>query len=382
MPRSPDGSYSLPLPDVAPGEVISSTWANTTMNDIAATLQASLDRNGNGGMNVPLLFQDGAVGSPGVAWVNESNTGFYRAALADMRVSVLGQDTMRWRGSGNFPQIWNVGQTRWETILTDGASGNVTVPPGNSNLQILEWSTTSSEWELGAALEKVPPGTVDGQRLSWDAGGGTWGLAPPPSGGDLPLGTEDGQLLRWEQSGSIWETSSVLKISDSGTVLATGSINVGQNVIVGGTVDGRDVAADGTAQDSHIGNDGIHFTEASINHQSISGSGVRTHAQLDNHYDDSTIHFTVGSISHTAIQNIGSNSHADIDDHISTGNIHFADTGSATPQIRTSSGWDNGVRTTSVGTALSQATALQVMSQSDYDSLGSKDSRTLYFVTP
>ena len=44
-----------------------------------------------------------------------------------------------------------------------------------------------------------------------------------------------------------------------------GDVNVGAgNLIVGGNVDGRDVAADGTAQDTHIADATIHFTQASI----------------------------------------------------------------------------------------------------------------------
>lgn len=55
MPRSPDGAYSLP-----PGTIVSSgdtllpSQHNPAMQDIAAALGNSLDRNGAGGMRAPL----------------------------------------------------------------------------------------------------------------------------------------------------------------------------------------------------------------------------------------------------------------------------------------------------------------------------------------
>jgi hypothetical protein len=95
MPRDITGDYTLPLPPVADGTVIDDQWANPTMADIAATITASLDRNGRGGMNVPVLNQDGAVSAPGIAWGSEPQSGFYRAGLNDMRAAVDGADVVQ-----------------------------------------------------------------------------------------------------------------------------------------------------------------------------------------------------------------------------------------------------------------------------------------------
>jgi len=87
------------------------------------------------------------------------------------------------------------------------------------------------------------------------------------------------------------------------------------------------------AYDGHIASGEIHFTEASIDHGSISGlddndhpqyslSG-HTHGSYDGHMESGEIHFTESSIDHTAIQNIGSNTHNQIDSHISDSSIHF-----------------------------------------------------------
>jgi hypothetical protein len=76
------------------------------------------------------------------------------------------------------------------------------------------------------------------------------------------------------------------------TLQASNNAQITGSITVGGTVDGRDVAADGTAQDNHIADSTIHFTEASIDHTNITNIGTNTHAQIDSHIADSSIHFS------------------------------------------------------------------------------------------
>jgi len=139
MPRAPDGTYSLPLPPVAPGDSVSSAWANQTLGDIAASMSDSLSRSGNGGMLVPLPFVDGAVGAPGITWGNEPVTGFYRAGAGDMRVSILGADNFRWITGG--PEVWT--GSDWAKVIVEGQGG--TVPDGDEVGQSLSWNGLA--WE-------------------------------------------------------------------------------------------------------------------------------------------------------------------------------------------------------------------------------------------
>lgn len=96
MPRNPDGSYSLPLPPVISGTTVESNWANTSLDDIRVAMQDSLSRSAQGSMLANLKIVDGSKATPGIGFVNEANTGFYRPDAGDLYVSVLGQDYMRW----------------------------------------------------------------------------------------------------------------------------------------------------------------------------------------------------------------------------------------------------------------------------------------------
>jgi hypothetical protein len=93
MPRDAAGNYTLPSGNpVFPGTVIESDWANPTMADIGTALTDSLSRNGLGGMLVPFKNADGAVGTPGMTWVNEPTSGWYRKALNEFWYSVGNED--------------------------------------------------------------------------------------------------------------------------------------------------------------------------------------------------------------------------------------------------------------------------------------------------
>ena len=117
MPRDSAGNYSLVSGNpVQSGEVISSSWANNTMDDIAVSLSDSLDRNGRGGMLAPFRFADGTNLLPAASWVNETSTGLYRFDGGDLRLGVLTQDVMRWQTTG--VQIWDNTLSQWFTVQT------------------------------------------------------------------------------------------------------------------------------------------------------------------------------------------------------------------------------------------------------------------------
>lgn len=102
MPRNSSGTYSLYTPGnpVVTSTVISSTWANNTLADLASALTDSLSRTGDGGMQAPLELDDGAVGAPGLTWATESTSGWYRASAGVFRFSVSSTDRLAVSSTG------------------------------------------------------------------------------------------------------------------------------------------------------------------------------------------------------------------------------------------------------------------------------------------
>ena len=70
--------------------------------------------------------------------------------------------------------------------------------------------------------------------------------------------------------------------------------------------------------DSHIDTSNIHFPWQDV----VTVSGALK-SQLDDHTGDATIHFLESEISHLNIQDVGSTTHSGIDAHIATSGIHF-----------------------------------------------------------
>lgn len=127
MPRDGSGNYTLPAGNpVSSDTTIESTWANSTMDDLAAALTDSLSRSGQGGMLVPLTFSDGTEALPGIAWANELGTGFRRAASGDMRGVILGNDQIRLLAGGNLQVSLDNGAT-WRDIAKLDAGGGLTL---------------------------------------------------------------------------------------------------------------------------------------------------------------------------------------------------------------------------------------------------------------
>lgn len=81
MPRDITGQYTLPPGNpVVDGTVIESTWANSTLADIAAQLNNVITRDGLLGPNSPLLFADGTGAQPGIAFAAQPGLGIRRSA--------------------------------------------------------------------------------------------------------------------------------------------------------------------------------------------------------------------------------------------------------------------------------------------------------------
>jgi hypothetical protein len=127
MPRNASGTYSLPSGNpVVSGTLIEANWANTTLNDIANELTDSLSRSGEGGMLAPFRLADGLQASPGIAWLNEPSTGFYREGSGEMWGVVGGTQVLQYTAAGvlvpNGRTLTANGGISATTLSTSGAA--------------------------------------------------------------------------------------------------------------------------------------------------------------------------------------------------------------------------------------------------------------------
>ncbi|MCA1859319.1 tail fiber domain-containing protein [Janthinobacterium sp. HSC-3S05] len=103
MPRNGTGSYLLPsgINPVTDGTVISASWANPTLTDIALAITGSLPRDGQAPMLGPLKLADGSVSSPGISWNSDGATGLFRPATATLGFTAGGIEQARFT-AGNL----------------------------------------------------------------------------------------------------------------------------------------------------------------------------------------------------------------------------------------------------------------------------------------
>lgn len=144
MPRNGAGTYTLPAGNpVVTGENIESSWANSTMADLADSMTNSLARNGEGGMTAPLRVVDGSVAVPGLGFVNETTSGLYRAAAGDYSFAVLGSQKMRIRSSGV--------DVTGSFVATDASNRFGALFIGTGETYIYEGATNAINFRTGAA---------------------------------------------------------------------------------------------------------------------------------------------------------------------------------------------------------------------------------------
>lgn len=117
MARDSGGTYSLYTPGnpVVSGTIISSSWANNTLNDLATAMTDSLARSGQGGMLAPLKLFAGTIGAPGLSWTAETTSGLYRAGAGDFRWAIGGVD------------IWTITGTGVSMGFADGSVGSPSI---------------------------------------------------------------------------------------------------------------------------------------------------------------------------------------------------------------------------------------------------------------
>lgn len=138
MSRNGSGTYSLPAGNpVITGTTISSTWANTTLNDIANALTGSVASDGQTPMSGNLNMASNKIVNltNGTLTTDAATVGQVTTALgnyiptSDIGVTVQAYDAAT--AKTNVTQAFTKGQSGAVTALTDGAT--ITPNFANSN---------------------------------------------------------------------------------------------------------------------------------------------------------------------------------------------------------------------------------------------------------
>jgi hypothetical protein len=188
MPRNGSGTYTLPTGNpVVSGTTIESSWANTTLSDIATELTNSLSRTGAGGMTGAFRAANGTSTVPGIAWADETGTGFYRAGTSDTRFVVQTAEVQKWTASGTNV-TGTFASTGAATVPALTATGNVSFDGGTFVFN-----------DSGADKDARFEGDTDANLLFLDASADTVGIGTSSPLSKLHV---NGNFVRVDQSGA------------------------------------------------------------------------------------------------------------------------------------------------------------------------------------
>lgn len=268
--RSSSGTYSLPSGNpVVSGTTISTSWANTTLGDIATELTSSLDRNGRGGMLAPLPVTSGTSTAPGLCFAAETNSGLYRAGAGDLRIQVQSVQAQKWTATGVTVPVGL-------TVTQSTTNGNAVTAVGNGTGYAINATGGSSN---GTAYAGTGVGTGHGffgTSGSTSSGGfGVFGQGATGSGNGGVKGLGDGAGPGVTGTGG----------ASSGTgMTGTGGASSGTGVLgTGGAPNGTGVGGLGSGTGPGVfGTAGSSSAEGVVATGVSGGTGLRANSSVTN----------------------------------------------------------------------------------------------------
>ena len=245
MPRNGSGTYTLPSGNpVVANTTIEANWANTTLDDVGNEITESLSRNGEGGMLAALRTYAGTASVPGVAWADETTSGFYWAGADEWYAISVTTPVVKFT-STEVTIPTGVTFTATDALvgkatnLAGGAANKIPVQSGADTTTFIDAPTVSNtflEWS-GSAFQWVA--NALGTVTSVDVSGGTTGLTtsggPVTTSGTITLA---GTLAATNggTAQSTWTTGDILYASASNTLAKLNVGSTGQVLTIAGGV--------------------------------------------------------------------------------------------------------------------------------------------------
>lgn len=150
MPRDANGNYTLPAGNpVVTNTLITSTWANGTMSDMANEMQDSLSRSGKGGFTAPVGIVDKSGSVPGLNFITEPTSGFKREASEDLRMQVTATDVWQALKTGVKILTPNSGGVLKHPVVEESGL-NVMRGAGGTTVLYFYNDTPPTGWTLNA----------------------------------------------------------------------------------------------------------------------------------------------------------------------------------------------------------------------------------------
>lgn len=203
MSRNGSGTYTLPAGNpVTPGTTISSTWANTTLNNIAAALTDS-------------LAADGQTTATGNLKMGSNRITGLANAIADTDAATLGQVTT---ALGDYIPTSDIGVTveAYDATILKSADIGVTVEAYDANIAKLNVTEAFTKGQSGAVTaltdgSTITPNFANSNNFSVTLGGNRT-LANPSNivagqSGIIVI-TQDSTGSRTLSYGSYWKFAS------------------------------------------------------------------------------------------------------------------------------------------------------------------------------
>lgn len=193
MSRNASGIYTLPsaVNPVVTNTQITTNWANTTLNDIASEITNSLDRNGRGKMNVPMLMLDGNVVTPAYSFTNDPDSGMYHYGSGKLGFAVNGVLQLLLGNSGvegtfNVPtQLPSDSSTKVaSTAFVQSVAMTAALPnqAGNAG-KIVTTDGVTASWAYLNLATQTNESLLYARQINWTNDGAQITASPDQAGG-------------------------------------------------------------------------------------------------------------------------------------------------------------------------------------------------------